>query len=215
VDTTGDSGDARDIGGRFAPGHRKLGGRKRRGRNRVAADVRRAAQAHTTDAVDVLAAIMGDAKAPTAARVAAANALLDRAHGRPAQAITGPEGGPLEVNVDAVRDLLAAKLERLAGIAGATVAIVAGGLGHTPDATKPPPAPNAGPLIDADEDYSGVTDVAQPEAQPVAQPAEVVAVVAENATTGAPGRPRGRPGISGARPASERLSVPLVPRWAR
>ena len=45
-------------------------------------------------------AIMGNADAPPAARVSAANAILDRGWGKPAQAITGPEGkGPQEIVV--------------------------------------------------------------------------------------------------------------------
>ena len=41
------------------------------------------ARAYTEAAIDTLAAIMSDEKASPAARIAAANALLDRGYGRP------------------------------------------------------------------------------------------------------------------------------------
>ena len=50
-------------------------------------DVMTAARERTQDALDTLFAIMKDPKAPAAARVSAAQALLDRGHGKPAQAI--------------------------------------------------------------------------------------------------------------------------------
>jgi hypothetical protein len=45
-----------------------------------------------------LAEIMGDASQPAAARVSAANAILDRAHGKPTQSVetSGPGGGPIQ-----------------------------------------------------------------------------------------------------------------------
>jgi hypothetical protein len=46
-----------------------------------------AARDRTQDAIDTLASIMRDPKAPAAARVSAAQALLDRGYGKPAQAI--------------------------------------------------------------------------------------------------------------------------------
>jgi hypothetical protein len=53
------------------------------GRPRVLDGVRTAAQARTTEMLDVLASIALDPKAPHAARVSAANSYLDRALGRP------------------------------------------------------------------------------------------------------------------------------------
>jgi hypothetical protein len=46
-----------------------------------------AARELTLDAINTLAAIMKDVKAPAAARISAAQALLDRGYGKPAQAI--------------------------------------------------------------------------------------------------------------------------------
>jgi hypothetical protein len=54
---------------------------------RIFRDVATAARERTQDAIDTLAAIMRDPKAPAAARVSAATALLDRGYGKPAQAI--------------------------------------------------------------------------------------------------------------------------------
>jgi Family of unknown function (DUF5681) len=54
---------------------------------RIILGVREAARELTLDALDTLASIMRDPKAPAAARVSAAQALLDRGYGKPAQAI--------------------------------------------------------------------------------------------------------------------------------
>ena len=52
------------------------------------ADVQELARERSPDAINTLAAIMDDQKAPPAARVAAANALLDRGYGKPTQPIS-------------------------------------------------------------------------------------------------------------------------------
>jgi hypothetical protein len=49
---------------------------------RIIADVKAAAREHTQDALDPLEAVMTDAKAPPAARVSAATAMLDRGWGK-------------------------------------------------------------------------------------------------------------------------------------
>lgn len=68
------------------------------------------AQEYAPQALKTLAAIQSDVSAGEAARVSAAVAILDRAYGRPAQAMThsGPEGGPIEVGVP--RDKIAMAL---------------------------------------------------------------------------------------------------------
>ena len=58
------------------------------GRPRVLADVQELARERSPDAINTLAAIMDDQKAPPAARVAAANSLLDRGYGKPTQPIS-------------------------------------------------------------------------------------------------------------------------------
>ena len=60
-------------------------------------DLRALAQERTEEALAVLAEIMADKDAPHAARVSAANALLDRGHGKPMQTteVTGKNGEKL------------------------------------------------------------------------------------------------------------------------
>jgi Family of unknown function (DUF5681) len=54
---------------------------------RVVADVKAAARELTLDAMDTLKQVMKDPKAPPAARVGAATAILDRGWGKPQQQI--------------------------------------------------------------------------------------------------------------------------------
>lgn len=68
------------------PGQRR-GGRKAGVPNKATADVRDAAQLFTRSAVAVLASIMRDKSQPAAARVAAANGILDRGHGKARQPV--------------------------------------------------------------------------------------------------------------------------------
>jgi hypothetical protein len=66
------------------------------GRPKAAARVRDAAREHTERAIEVLVSIMTSEGAATAARVAAASAILDRGYGKPSQPIDGDgEGGPI------------------------------------------------------------------------------------------------------------------------
>ena len=53
------------------------------GRPKILADVRELARVHTASAMNALVQIVKDNKAPPAARVAAANSILDRAYGKP------------------------------------------------------------------------------------------------------------------------------------
>jgi hypothetical protein len=59
------------------------------GRPKVVAEVRELAREHTADAIQTLVSIMTNPKSAPAARVSAANALLDRGYGKPPQHITG------------------------------------------------------------------------------------------------------------------------------
>ena len=67
---------------------RKTGGRKIGTPNRVTADLQEAAQAYTPAALKTLNEICVGGESE-AARVAAANSLLDRGHGRPTTHVTG------------------------------------------------------------------------------------------------------------------------------
>ena len=60
------------------------------GRPKVIAEVKELARAHTGEAIETLVSIMTNQKSAPAARVSAANALLDRGFGKPAQHIIGP-----------------------------------------------------------------------------------------------------------------------------
>jgi hypothetical protein len=59
------------------------------GRPKVVAEIKELARAHTGKAIETLVSIMANPKAAPAARVSAANALLDRGYGKPPQHITG------------------------------------------------------------------------------------------------------------------------------
>lgn len=75
------------------------------------------ASTYVTDAIDVHAEIMKDSEAPPAARVSAANAILDRAIGRAVQSVelSGPDGGAIEtVNLDKLAGLSDVALEEIA-----------------------------------------------------------------------------------------------------
>jgi hypothetical protein len=69
--------------GRFIPGQSGNPG----GRPKVVGEVRESARQHTIEAINTLVSIMQDQKAPPAARVLAANSILDRGYGKPAQTI--------------------------------------------------------------------------------------------------------------------------------
>jgi len=73
-------------------------GRQKGTPNKATAEIRDAARAYTHEALEVLAHVMRHGTTETA-RVAAADKLLDRAYGRPAQALrhTGADDGPIEV----------------------------------------------------------------------------------------------------------------------
>ena len=97
----------------FRPGKSgNPGGRPKRPQTiearKVIADVKAAARELTQDALATLKRVMLDAKAPPAARVSAATAVLDRGWGKCGQAveIAGEIGGGLRFNLtDADREI--------------------------------------------------------------------------------------------------------------
>ena len=79
-------------------GARPGAGRRKGASDKVKADVRALAAEYGAAAVRALADIATASDQPAAARVSAANALLDRGFGKPPQAVelTGAAGGPME-----------------------------------------------------------------------------------------------------------------------
>jgi Family of unknown function (DUF5681) len=72
------------------------------GRPKVVGEVQALAREYTKEAVETLRDILLDKKAPPAARVAAANSILDRGYGRPSQTINpGGRDKPLDQMTDA------------------------------------------------------------------------------------------------------------------
>ena len=90
-------------------GRRRGAGRPKGARNKAtlaratgAKSLTELAQEKTENALEVLESIMNDENAPASVRVSAANALLDRAHGRPAPGARvedDPEPEPAEERV--------------------------------------------------------------------------------------------------------------------
>ena len=82
------------------------------GRPKGYGDIRELARNHTDRAIQVLATIMDDEKAPKNARAAAAQALLDRGWGRPES----------NLNVNETRDSWTDFLKKVNGPAGPAIA---------------------------------------------------------------------------------------------
>jgi phage terminase small subunit len=70
-----------------AKNHAKAGGRKAGVPNKVTRDLREIAQTYTAEAIHTAAAIMRKAKAPESARLTAVTIILERGHGKAAQAV--------------------------------------------------------------------------------------------------------------------------------
>jgi hypothetical protein len=60
-------------------------------------EIRSLARSHTRTALNVLVGVMRSTKAPPPARIAAANAILDRGWGKPTLPVENGEDGPLEL----------------------------------------------------------------------------------------------------------------------
>ncbi|GLH77507.1 hypothetical protein SSBR45G_24150 [Bradyrhizobium sp. SSBR45G] len=60
-------------------------------------EIRSIARGHTKTAINTLVGVMRSPKATHAARVSAANAILDRGWGKPPQALENGEDGALEL----------------------------------------------------------------------------------------------------------------------
>lgn len=90
-----------------APGYedgprQKTGGRQKGTPNKVArVDIAKVCRVYSLRAVETLIDVMEDDKQPGATRIAAASALLDRAHGKPKQMteISGPDGAEIQTKL--------------------------------------------------------------------------------------------------------------------
>jgi len=91
-------------------------GRPKGSPNKVSRDVREAAQQYTAAALKTLADICARGESEQA-RVAAANALLDRGHGKATQVVDATLNLVDKLNVDEQR-LFAAALRHLASVEG-------------------------------------------------------------------------------------------------
>ena len=80
------------------PGERR-GGRQQGTPNKATAEIKDLARSYTTQALETLAQVMlaGESEA---ARVSAANALLDRGYGKPSTVIGGDPTAPLRLIVE-------------------------------------------------------------------------------------------------------------------
>lgn len=81
------------------------------GRPREIGELRALARERTVEALETLTEIMADEKAPPAARVSAACAILDRGFGRPAQAVALTNSDGVALNDEAEIDRRIAELE--------------------------------------------------------------------------------------------------------
>lgn len=109
-------------------------------------ELRLIARTHTRTAVAVLVGIMRCATAPAAARIAAANSLLDRGWGRPAQMLASDDGNPVAVRITEIVNNIVAPKEPVDGpvLAGET---------HVPQVSGPTAAPE---LAEADRHETSV-----------------------------------------------------------
>jgi hypothetical protein len=74
-------------------GAREGAGRKKGSPNKATASIRNAAREYTDEALSTLVKVMADDSAPHAAKVSAANSVLDRGFGKPSTVISGDEDG--------------------------------------------------------------------------------------------------------------------------
>jgi hypothetical protein len=74
-------------------------------RKKIPTDLRSLARGHTKLCIKVLAGIVSQEAVPPAARVSAAQALLDRGWGRAPQLLSGEDGGGIQVIIRQIVDV--------------------------------------------------------------------------------------------------------------
>jgi len=77
-------------------GKRPGAGRKPGKVSKAKRELSEMAKEYAPEALTTLRDIMCDKEEPAAARVSAANTILDRGYGKAPQALTGPDGGPVQ-----------------------------------------------------------------------------------------------------------------------
>ena len=82
-------------------------------RSRTITEIRSLARSHTRTALNVLVGVMRSTKAPAPARIAAANAILDRGWGKAAQAVEGHDGSALNSSIASSASLSILKMSIL------------------------------------------------------------------------------------------------------
>lgn len=98
-------------------GLRSGAGRPIGAKSKVGADIRELAQQYSTDAITALVSILNNQDSPAAARVAAANTLLDRGYGKPHQSIEATVTAAITDLTDAELDKRIAELAKQTGLA--------------------------------------------------------------------------------------------------
>lgn len=77
-------------------GGKRVGAGRPKGQpNKATADLKAFAQQHSKEAIEAIVKLMKSEDTPPQTKLAAASALLDRAHGRPAQAVMNEDGSKL------------------------------------------------------------------------------------------------------------------------
>ncbi len=76
-------------------GKRAGAGRKPGQKNKATAEIKPLAQKHAPEAIKKLIELMNDKETPAATQRAAANDILDRGYGKPAQAVMNEDGTKL------------------------------------------------------------------------------------------------------------------------
>jgi hypothetical protein len=115
------------------------------GRPRDDACLRELARERTEAALDTLTAIMKDRKAPAAARVSAATAILDRGYGRPCQQLQHSGGASLEsLIMQVVTNVPRAPDEPLESTTAGHNGLAIDDRGTAPTANGPRTFPNSG-----------------------------------------------------------------------
>lgn len=87
-------------------GKRSGAGRKTGSQNKTTAEIRDYAREYSEAAIKALVAVMESEGTPAAAKVSAANSLLDRAHGKPSQSLDIEHSGAASFNLIITRRII-------------------------------------------------------------------------------------------------------------